>query len=83
MEQLQGELKSCKQAHQTDLEQLRAKLQHLQQELDVCKEKNQANLSRLQQRECTTERQSLALEFLLQQCQALKDEVGLPGGGLT
>lgn len=80
VEQLQGQLESRERAHQTELEQLRAKLQHLQQELDVCKGKNQDNLSHLQQRESTMERQSLDLEFLLQQCQTLKEEVWLLGG---
>ncbi|XP_044843449.1 polyamine-modulated factor 1-binding protein 1 isoform X5 [Mauremys mutica] len=75
VEQLQGELTTRERAHQTELEQLRAKLQHLQQELDVCKGKNQDNLSHLQQRESTMERQSSHLEFLLQQCQTLKEEV--------
>ncbi|XP_030437516.1 trichohyalin-like isoform X2 [Gopherus evgoodei] len=75
VEQMQGELTSRERAHQTELEQLRAKLQHLQQELDVCKGKNQDNLSHLQQRESTMERQSSHLEFLLQQCQTLKEEV--------
>ncbi|KAM7147090.1 uncharacterized protein RBU57_014191 [Macrochelys suwanniensis] len=75
VEQLQGELNSRERAHQTELEQLRAKLQQLQQELDICKGKNQDNLSHLQQRESTMERQSLDLEFLLQQCQTLKEEV--------
>ncbi|XP_073164536.1 polyamine-modulated factor 1-binding protein 1 [Lepidochelys kempii] len=74
-EQQQGQLESCERARQTELEQLRARLQHLQQELDVCKGKNQDNLSHLQQRESTMERQSLDLEFLLQQCQTLKEEV--------
>ncbi|XP_048672908.2 polyamine-modulated factor 1-binding protein 1 isoform X4 [Caretta caretta] len=75
VEQQQGQLESCERARQTELEQLRARLQHLQQELDVCKGKNQDNLSHLQQRESTMERQSLDLEFLLQQCQTLKEEV--------
>ncbi|XP_050778179.1 polyamine-modulated factor 1-binding protein 1 isoform X4 [Gopherus flavomarginatus] len=75
VEQMQGELTSRERAHQTELEQLQAKLQHLQQELDICKGKNQDNLSHLQQRESTMERQSSHLEFLLQQCQTLKEEV--------
>ncbi|KAM9122018.1 polyamine-modulated factor 1-binding protein 1 [Pangshura tecta] len=75
MEQLQGELTSRERAHQAELEQLRAKLQHLQQELDVCKGKNQDNRSHLQQREAAMERQSSHLQFLLQQCQMLKEEV--------
>ncbi|CAM5151701.1 unnamed protein product [Eretmochelys imbricata] len=71
----QGQPESRERARQTELEQLRARLQHLQQELDVCKGKNQDNLSHLQQRESSMERQSLDLEFLLQQCQTLKEEV--------
>ncbi|XP_060644381.2 polyamine-modulated factor 1-binding protein 1 isoform X4 [Anolis sagrei] len=61
--------------HSAGMEELQVKLQHLQEELDICKGRNQENLSKLQARESTMEEQSLDLDHLLQQCQALKEKL--------
>lgn len=75
---MQEMLQSNQQAHPAELEQLQAKLQGLQQELDVGYKKNKETVVQLQQQVVAVEMQGLDLEHWLQQCRALKKEVGSP-----
>lgn len=78
LEQLQAELSCSKQAHQVQMEQLQGQLHCLQQEMKMCGGPHQDNFCQMQTCEGTQDEQTLDLELLLQQCQLLKDQVGMP-----